>query len=91
MPKDPDSSLLPLPRFVRTERVDHPAHYNRHPSGIECIAIAEHMTFNVGSALKYLWRAGLKPQTSKIEDLEKAVWYIQREIERLKTESKKEE
>lgn len=65
------------------ERVNHPKHYNLHPSGVECIAIVEHMTFNVGSAVKYLWRAGLKGAAPTAEDLQKARWYIDREIERL--------
>jgi hypothetical protein len=60
--------------------VNHPAHYTSHPSGIECIQVTEHMGFCIGSAFKYLWRAGLKGDA--IEDLEKAVWYIQREIQR---------
>jgi Protein of unknwon function (DUF3310) len=60
--------------------VDHPRHYNAHPSGIECIDVVEHMTFNVGNAVKYLWRAGVKSE-DPIEDLQKAAWYIQREIE----------
>jgi hypothetical protein len=42
------------------DTVNHPPHYNDHPSGVECIAIVEHFTFNVGNAVKYLWRAGLK-------------------------------
>lgn len=63
------------------EMVDHPAHYNAHPSGVECIDIIEHMTFNVGAAVKHLWRAGLKG--SALEDLRKAAWYLQREIKRL--------
>jgi Protein of unknwon function (DUF3310) len=63
-----------------TDRVNHPSHYNRHPSGVECIDIAEHMTFNVGNAIKYLWRADHK---NGIEDLQKAAWYVQREIKRL--------
>jgi len=58
--------------------VDHPHHYTSHPSGVECITIAEHMTFCIGNAVKYLWRADLKNGT---EDLKKAVWYIQREIQ----------
>jgi hypothetical protein len=61
--------------------VYHPPHYNAHPSGIECIEIVEHFNFNVGNAIKYLWRAGLK-SSSAIEDLRKAAWYINREIER---------
>jgi hypothetical protein len=65
------------------EAVDHPAHYTAHPSGIECIAIAEHFNFNVGNAIKYLWRAGRKSRTATLVDLEKARWYVNREIERL--------
>ena len=63
--------------------VDHPAHYNSHPSGVECIEITEHMNFNLGNAMKYLWRAGLKSD-DLITDLAKANWYIEREIARLK-------
>ena len=64
------------------EAVNHPPHYNANPSGVECITVVEHMTFNIGNAVKYLWRAGLKGDL--VEDLEKAVWYIQREIERVR-------
>ncbi len=63
------------------EAVDHPSHYNSHPSGVECITVVEHLTFNVGNAIKYLWRAGLKG--ALVEDLKKARWYIDREIQRL--------
>lgn len=62
--------------------ITRPKHYNSHPSGVECVTIAEHMTFCVGNAIKYLWRAGLKG--TAIEDLEKARWYIDREIARQK-------
>jgi len=61
--------------------INHPLHYNSHPTGIECITIVEHMTFNLGNATKYIWRAGQKGDT--IEDLKKARWYIDREIQRL--------
>lgn len=64
------------------ETVNHPTHYNQHPSGVECITIIEHFSHNVGAAVKYLWRAGLKPGASEIDDLRKAAWYIQREITR---------
>lgn len=67
---------------VTKETVNHPRHYNDHPSGIECIAIIEHFALNIGTAVKYLWRAGLKSPDA-IEDLKKARWYVQREIERL--------
>jgi hypothetical protein len=59
----------------------NPAHYRSHPSGVECIEITEHMNFNLGSAMKYIWRHDDKG--NPVEDLQKAVWYIQREIERI--------
>jgi hypothetical protein len=62
------------------DMVNHPPHYNAHPSGVECITIVEHLPFNIGSAIKYLWRCGLKGD--EIEDLRKAAWYVNREIER---------
>jgi hypothetical protein len=61
-------------------KVNHPRHYNEHPSGVECIDIVEHFNFNLGSAIKYIWRADLKDEP--VQDLRKALWYIQREIER---------
>ena len=64
--------------------VEHPKHYNSHPSGIECIAIVRHMNFTLGSAVKYIWRAGLKDCATKLEDLEKARWYIDDEIASIK-------
>lgn len=60
--------------------VSRPRHYNVHPSGVEYIQIAEHMSFCVGNAMKYLWRADLKG--TPVEDLKKARWYIDREIGR---------
>ena len=65
-----------------SEDVNHPQHYCSHPSGVECIQITEHMNFCMGNALKYLWRAGLKTD-DPIKDLKKAVWYLEREIQRL--------
>ena len=62
--------------------VNQPPHYTAHPSGVECIQITEHMNFCLGNALKYIWRAGLKQDA--IEDLEKAEYYIKRELQRLK-------
>ena len=61
--------------------VNHPPHYNSHPSGIECIEIVQHMNFCLGNAFKYIWRAGSKGDT--IEDLNKAIFYINQEIARL--------
>jgi hypothetical protein len=62
--------------------VNHPPHYTSHPSGVECIDIVEHLPFNVGNAVKYLWRAGLK-SPDLLTDLKKAEWYIKREIARV--------
>lgn len=64
----------------QVDTVNHPKHYTSHPSGVECITVTEHMTFNIGNAIKYLWRADHK---NGVEDLKKAAWYVQREIERL--------
>lgn len=63
--------------------VDRPAHYTWLPSGIEPIDLAEHLSFNVGSAIKYLVRAGRKEGADAKTDLEKAAWYVNREIKRL--------
>jgi len=63
-----------------SDPVNHPPHYTQHPSGIECIQITEHMSFCLGNAVKYIWRADLK--NDAIEDLRKAVWNIEREIQR---------
>lgn len=59
----------------------NPAHYRRHPSGIECIEVTRHMNFNVGNAIKYLWR--YMDKGDPIENLKKAQWYLDDEIRRL--------
>lgn len=63
------------------EAVNHPKHYNSNPSGVECITVVEHMTFNLGNAMKYIWRAGEKGDAK--EDIRKAIWYLNRELERI--------
>lgn len=63
--------------------VNHPSHYNSHPSGVECITVTEHFNFNIGNAIKYLWRSGLKDASNPAIDLRKAAWYIDRELERI--------
>lgn len=67
------------------DMVNQPPHYKAHPSGIECIQIVEHMSFNLGNAVKYIWRCEEKGNT--LQDLKKAQWYIQREIERLEKDA----
>jgi hypothetical protein len=77
--------------LVEHDPVNHPSHYTSDPSGVECISITRHRNFNVGNAIKYLWRAGLKDagiktpgsESKQIEDLRKAVFYINDEIKRL--------
>ena len=75
-------------------RVDHPEYY-KHPSGIECIDVVRHYNFYIGNAIKYLWRAGLKTEEGitsidkEIEDLNKAIWYINDRIQELTKNKKK--
>lgn len=66
------------------DEINHPKHYTSHPSGVECIDIAEHMNFCLGNAVKYIWRAGLKSEDAE-KDLEKAIWYLNRELSRVKS------
>lgn len=66
-----------------TDMVNHPQHYVSDPSGVECIDIVRHRNYNIGNAIKYLWRAGLKNEDKHIEDLKKAIFYINDEIKRL--------
>lgn len=68
--------------------VNKPKHYNLHPSGVECITVTEHMNFNIGNAMKYLWRSDHK---NGLEDLKKARWYIDREIQRIEGATKSSE
>jgi len=62
--------------------VNHPSHYTAY-RGVEVIELTEQMNFNRGNAVKYIARAGLKSKDTELQDLEKALWYIKREIERL--------
>ena len=69
-----------------SDNVNSPKHYNNHPSGIECIEVTRHMGFNIGNAVKYLWRHGKKDKDKTIEDLQKAIFYINDEIKKLENE-----
>ena len=63
--------------------VNHPSHYTGHPAGIECIDVIEANTFyNLAAAMKYIWRVSWGSKDDDIQDLEKAAWYIRREIDR---------
>lgn len=69
---------------VEIDNVNHPPHYNNSPAKcecgrrIECIDVTRHHSFNIGNAIKYLWRCDFK--CDDVEDLKKAIWYIQDEI-----------
>lgn len=76
------------------DAVEHPSHYTwlKQRCGIEVIDITRHMDFDLGNAIKYILRAGRKPILSDdksdfhagmIQDLKKAIWYINDEIELL--------
>lgn len=86
-----DTVRTPLFIDSKKDNVNHPSHYCSHPSGIECIDIVRHHDFSIGNAIKYLWRAGLKNDTSltkkekEIEDLNKAVFYINDKIKQLES------
>lgn len=69
--------------WLKDDPVNHPSHYVAHPSGIECIEITRHHDFTIGNAIKYLWRAGLKDSDNEVQDLKKAIWYIQDKINQL--------
>ena len=65
-----------------SDNINHPAHYTQYP--VEVIELAECLNYNRGNILKYVCRAGLKDPATEVEDLEKASWYVSREIARVK-------
>ena len=68
--------------LLEADPVSHPAHYTAFP--IEVIELTENLNFCRGNAVKYLARAGLKNPATELEDLQKALWYIEREIDRVR-------
>lgn len=70
-----------------SDPVNRPKHYAQHPSGIEAIEITRHMNFNLGNVIKYIWRHGHKAEDTAVQDLQKALWYLQDEIKRLSNNS----
>lgn len=62
------------------DAVNSPKHYTSHPSGVECIQVAEHFGFNLGNVIKYIWRA--EEKGAPLQDLKKARWYLDREIKK---------
>ncbi len=86
-----DSFTLFTSEKKKEERVSHPSHYTwlKDKCGIEVIDITRHMDFDLGNVLKYILRAGHKTESSysniekEIEDLQKAMWYLQDKINML--------
>lgn len=76
--------MLEQKRQAAADMVNHPPHYNGHPSGVECIEVTEHLSFNLGNAFKYVFRHRAK---NGREDLEKARWYLARELQRCQPDS----
>ena len=82
----PEELLYPdtvqeMPKLMPNLEVDHPKHY-REDSGLEAIEVIEawDLNFNLGNVVKYVCRAGLKDKADREEDLEKARWYLNREL-----------
>ena len=67
--------------------INSPKHYTSHPSGVEPIKIAKHENFNIGNTLKYIMRRKLKG--NELQDLQKAKWYLDCEIEMIIEEERK--
>ena len=71
--------------------VDHPDHYTWHPAGVEAVTICEEFNYNLGNAIAYIWRSGGTTKKGDVEtDLQKAIWYIQRELERIRSRDNSE-
>lgn len=83
-----------IPYKAPDDKVNHPSHYTwlKDLCGIEAIDITRHLDFNLGNSIKYILRSGHKKEegyTDKqktIEDLKKAIWYLNDEINMLKKE-----
>jgi len=76
---------------MEKESVNHPSHYGGKDNTYEAIKVIEawDLDFCLGNVVKYLSRAG-KKSDKKVEDLEKALWYLNREIENLKKKNKQD-
>lgn len=80
---------MPIQRKIKPDLVNHPAHYNSGEAHctcgrrIECIDVTRHLNFNIGNAMKYLWRYEHK---GGLEDLKKARWYLEDQIKKMEDE-----
>lgn len=76
-----DDVVIVSPTGERRETINHPRHYGGDVT-YEAIKVIEawQLDFSLGNAVKYISRAGKKPGSSKLEDLKKAKWYLERAI-----------
>ncbi len=81
--QDIEVPVEPIYEAVNATDNIRPDYYDSHPSGVECIDIVGHMNFNLGNAIKYIWRAGLKNPAEMEIELEKAITYLQFELNRI--------
>lgn len=88
--RDATTSLTREAKTPHVEKVDHPPHYGGAENVYETIRVIEAwgLGFCLGNTVKYISRAGHKHGEARVTDLEKARWYLDREIERLKREPK---
>ena len=75
-------------QLTKDDPVNHPSHYTDGKIEVADFIIDKKLNFCLGNAIKYISRAGKKDPTKKIEDLQKAIWYINREITELEKEAK---
>ena len=81
--------MVPAGDVVLSEAVDHPDHYGGANDPYEAIKVirAWRLGFNLGNTVKYIARAGKKDPTKYLEDLKKALWYLNDEVEALEAQS----
>lgn len=77
-----DNTARSVVAAIDNDKVN-PLHYRQHPSGIEAIKVLQHHNYNIGAAMKYLWRNGLKKGESSADDLRKAIRYLEFELQRI--------
>ena len=82
MQRQPTSLLSRVLGTTRKEAVNHPDHYGGKENPYEVIKVirAWGLSFSLGNTVKYIARAGKKDPSKRIEDLHKAMWYLQEEI-----------
>lgn len=76
---------------MKNDIINHPSHYTAAGETYETIKVIEawQLCFYLGNVVKYISRAGKKDAAKEMEDLQKAAWYLQRKIEKLKQQHEK--